>query len=395
MRNFNIKRQINKLYTLTTVSYFRIAGASWVALLALRGFSLLQIGILESIFHIASSCFEIPSGVVADVFGRKRTLALSKLVSVLSCLAMILSDNFGTVAFAIAFSALSYNLESGTIEALAYDSLKSVRQEKKYNRYASTEMMLYRITSSTATLCAGVALWLGYKKAYAIDIFFGMIALGIVCSLREISGFTGADGEPTNPQTDDHKQKQMSEEKQERMNEEETDQKNIQNIRISERFQNVVTESWHFMKNNRKARSVMIVNALIGAVSTLVLFFLQAKLAGLNEALLGPALFVMGLGAALGAKVVGYFPNWKYKKYVILSGIGVLCAFGMTFSGNPYLMILGGFVGSFADDFLEVRTDILLNDMIPSEQRATLISVNSFTFSLVMIVMSTLMGSIM
>ena len=64
MRNFNIKRQINKLYTLTTVSYFRIAGASWVALLALRGFSLLQIGILESIFHIASSCFEIPSGVV-------------------------------------------------------------------------------------------------------------------------------------------------------------------------------------------------------------------------------------------------------------------------------------------------------------------------------------------
>ena len=391
MRNFNIKRQINKLYTLTTVSYFRIAGASWVALLALRGFSLLQIGILESIFHIASSCFEIPSGVVADVFGRKRTLALSKLVSVLSCLAMILSDNFGTVAFAIAFSALSYNLESGTIEALAYDSLKSVRQEKKYNRYASTEMMLYRITSSTATLCAGVALWLGYKKAYAIDIFFGMIALGIVCSLREISGFTGADGEPTNPQTDDHKQKQ------ERMNEEETDQKNIQNIRISERFQNVVTESWHFMKNNRKARSVMIVNALIGAVSTLVLFFLQAKLplAGLNEALLGPALFVMGLGAALGAKVVGYFPNWKYKKYVILSGFGVLSAFGMTFSGNPYLMILGGFVGSFADDFLEVRTDILLNDMIPSEQRATLISVNSFTFSLVMIVMSTLMGSIM
>lgn len=243
-----------------------------MALLALRGFSLLQIGILESIFHIASSCFEIPSGVVADVFGRKRTLALSKLVSVLSCLAMILSDNFGTVAFAIAFSALSYNLESGTIEALAYDSLKSVKQEEKYNQYASTEMMLYRITSSTATLCAGFALWLGYKKAYAIDIFFGMIALGIVCSLREISGFTGADDKLINSQTDEHNKEQMSEEKQERMNEEETDQKNIQNIRISERLQNVLTESWHFMKNNRKARSIMIVNALIGSVSTLVLF---------------------------------------------------------------------------------------------------------------------------
>ena len=46
---------------------------------------------------------------------------------------------------------------------------------------------------------------------------------------------------------------------------------------------------------NKKARSIMVINALIGAVSTLVLFFLQAKLplAGLNDALLGPALFLM------------------------------------------------------------------------------------------------------
>ena len=58
MRNFNIKRQINKLYTLTTVSYFRIAGASWVALLALRGFSLCEIGNVAVLLHIAGGCFE-------------------------------------------------------------------------------------------------------------------------------------------------------------------------------------------------------------------------------------------------------------------------------------------------------------------------------------------------
>ena len=72
MRKFNIKTQIRKLYMMTSVGYFQIAGASWVALLALRGFSMIEIGILESIFHMVSCCFEIPSGVVADVFGRKR-----------------------------------------------------------------------------------------------------------------------------------------------------------------------------------------------------------------------------------------------------------------------------------------------------------------------------------
>lgn len=52
------KKQIHKLYLLTAVGYFLPAGSSWVALLALRGFSVLEIGLLESIFHIVSFCFE-------------------------------------------------------------------------------------------------------------------------------------------------------------------------------------------------------------------------------------------------------------------------------------------------------------------------------------------------
>lgn len=360
-----IKEQIHKLYALTTVGYFQIAGASWVALLALRGFSLLEIGILESIFHAVSCIFEIPSGAVADVFGRKRTLTLSKLVSVFSSVLMILSTNFWTVAIAIGFNAISYNLESGTREALAYDSLKSVKCENDYNKFASTDMMLYRITSSLATLGAGFSLWLGYKRAYAMDIFFGLIAIGFALSLKEIS-VNAADTETSY-------------------------------CGIGNRFKCVISESIHFLASNQKARVIMLLNAFIGAVSTLVRFFLQAKLPleGLNEALLGPALFVMGLGAALGSKIVGYLPRLRYRKFIILSSIGVAFAFGMTFTGNPYVMILGGFVGAFADDFLEVRTDVILNEMIPSEQRATLISINSFIFSVVMIVMSTLMGSIM
>ena len=300
---------------------------------------------------------------------------LASLVSFVSGLFMILSNNFWSVAFAIGFSALSYNLESGTREALAYDSLKFAGQEEKYNKFASTEMMLYRITSSTATLCAGFALWLGYRKAYAFDIVFSLIAIGIACSLNEVS--------VSNDENTDNK--------------ENNNPNANKNAKIVYRLKNVITESWRFMIINKKARSIMVINAIIGAVSTLVLFFLQAKLplAGLNDALLGPALFVMGLGAAFGAKAAGFFPKWKYKKYIIISSIGVIFAFAMVFTELPYVMVLGGFAGSFFDDFIEVRTDIILNEMIPSEQRATLISVNSFMFSLVMIVMSTLMGSIM
>lgn len=366
MNKFNIDKQIRKLYGISGIGFFRIAGASWVVLLSQRGFSLLEIGILESIFHIVSMCFEIPSGVVADVFGRRKTMILSQVAALVSCVLMIMSKGFWTTALAIGFCALSFNLSSGTREALAYDSLKYAGREEVYNRFASTEMMIYRISNSTATLCAGLAIFLGYKLAYSIDIVFLIGALIVSVGLREVH--INNDGE-----------------------------ENKEELKVMLRLKNVITESWSFLVNNRKARTIMIVNSFIGSVSTLVLFFLQAKLpmAGLNSALLGPALFVMGLGAAFGAKMVSYFPNSRYKHLLIVSAVGVGCAFGFTFTGNAWIMILGGFAGAFADDFLEVRTDVILNEMIPSEQRATLVSVCSFMFSIIMIVMSTLMGWVM
>lgn len=362
MRKFLIKQQISKLYLVTSVGYFQIAGASWVALLAMRGFSLLEIGMLESIFHIVSCLFEIPSGVAADVFGRKKTMVMSQLASLLSGVMMILSEGFWTTAFAIGFSALSYNLASGTREALAYDSLKMAGKENEYNTFAATDMMLYRITNSTSTLCAGLALFLGFRKAYAVDILFTLIALLIACSLKEVTI-----GEKTDKE------------------------------KVSCRLVNTVRESWHFLLLNKKMRRIMVINAIIGAVSTLVLFFLQAKLplAGLNQGMLGPVLFVMGMGAALGSRTTSLFPSVSYKKVVLISSLIVAVSFLMAFTKSPALMICGGFVGAFADDFLEVRTDVLINEMISSEQRATLISVNSFIFSIVMIVLSTWMGWIM
>ena len=103
----------------------------------------------------------------------------------------------------------------------------------------------------------------------------------------------------------------------------------------------------------------------------------------------------MGLGAALGSRMTAYFHKYRYRAILLFSAIGVLFAFLMSFTGLPALMVFGGFIGSFSDDFLEVRTDILLNDMIPSKQRATLMSVNSFVFSMIMIVLSTVFGWIM
>ncbi len=69
----NIKKQVSRLYLSSVLGNLFVAGA-WVAILSARGYSLVEIGIAETVFHITSLIFEIPSGVLADVFGRKKSL---------------------------------------------------------------------------------------------------------------------------------------------------------------------------------------------------------------------------------------------------------------------------------------------------------------------------------
>lgn len=360
MERKRVKEQINKLLLLDGMGNLMLASASWVALLSARGFSTVEIGAAESVFHTASMIFEIPSGAMADVFGRRKILIASRAAALLAAVLMIYSNSLLSVMAVMILSALSYNLASGTREALAYDSLKEVGSEDEYDKFASDDMVIYQLTSSLAVLMAGVVLRLGYKKAYMIDVIAGMITLIMAFTLREAFVNTK------------------------------------RNVNISKCFSDVFSESAAFICKNRKVQIIIFFNAVIGAISVLILFFLQAKLPeiGLSKLLLGPALFFMGLGAVLGAKIVVRFKNSRYKSICLISVVGIAAAMLSLISQNCLIVIAGGFAGAFADNFLEVRTDILLNSMIPSEQRATLISVNSFVFSMIMIVLSPIFGII-
>lgn len=378
-----VKQQIRRIYGISALEALHIAGASWVALLAARGFSVFEIGILESIFHVVSMCFEIPSGAVADAFGRKRTMAASEVLMILSILGMLCSGTFWSVAAAIGISALSYNMASGTREALAYDTLKENGQEQEYDRFASMEMVIYRLGSATAVLCAGLALILGYRWAYLLDLGMRSICLLLALGLRE-------------PKLKEKEERNGNAKKDKAREGEDSKKDSKSSESVSEKLKNCVVESLGFLRSHPETIGIIALNSLIGAVATLLLFFLQARLPvyGLKTGLLGPALFFMSVGAACGAKAITFFRKKGYKSIAVISICGVLAAFGILYTKQPYLICLGGFLAAFSDDFLEVRTDVLLNEKIPSAQRATLISVCSFAFSVVMIFLSPLISRV-
>ena len=132
----NLKNQMLRLLSVSALGSFSLGGALWVVLLSARGFTMLEIGIAEGVFHIASLLLEVPSGALADVYGRKRALMLSYCMSIVSSLLMIASRGLPGVCMALVFAAASYNFASGAREALAYDSLRSAGQEAYYLRYS-------------------------------------------------------------------------------------------------------------------------------------------------------------------------------------------------------------------------------------------------------------------
>ncbi len=378
-----IRKQINLLYVTSILGNLSITGA-WVAILAARGFSLVEIGLAETVFHITSLIFEIPSGILADIYGRKKMLLVSHIMAMIGNMIMVFSDGLGLVCLSFVFHALTYNFASGSGDALAYDSLKSVNQEERYEKYFSNQTIIYRIGTAVSTLCAGAALFMGYQLAYFISALTHVVTFWFTCGLVEVK-------------TEEARQFKNGKEKEKTLlqdtNREYKKDKNIFFCILKELVQYFI-DSLLFLKNNIQATKLMFANSCVGAVDILLLFFLQAKLslAGLPDWGLGIALFLMEMGGIAGAKLILKAKRVQYKVIFVFCTVIVVLGVCLEHSGMIPVMVLGGFLSAMADDALQIRTDARLQDMFPSKQRATLLSISSFTFSVIMIVLSPLAG---
>lgn len=357
---FQIKTQLSKLYTSSILGNLSLTGA-WVAILASRGYSLVEIGIAETVFHITSLIFEIPSGVFADVFGRKKMLIVSTIMGIIADVIMILSHNLFMVCMSIAFRALSDNFSSGSGDALAYDSLKLAQMEHRFEQYESNQLIIYRLCSGISTLCAGFALMIGHRIAYGTGLVTGGIQMLILFSLHEVEI-------ETHPQNREH--------------------------RIGRKLIECFQESFVFLKEVYPAIKFILCNSFVGAMDILLLFFLQAKLPekGVSEWWLGVALLLMEVGGIVGARLVLKMPNMRYKWLFLLATMLVGTGLLAEHASLCWVMTLGGFIAAMSDDALQVRTNAILQDMFPSKQRATLTSIESFSFSVIMLVLSPLAG---
>ena len=214
-------------------------------------------------------------------------------------------------------------------------------------------------------MCAGFALFIGHRAAYGTDIIMGIVQIWILTPLYEVHEC----------HYNENNAKTMI-------------------SSVKKELATCFIKSFSFLKMQRKAMFLMFCNSLVGAIDILLLFFLQAKLpeAGMPGWTLGFALFFMEMGGILGAKIILRCTKMRYRNVFAITSFFVLCGVFAEHSRLYIVMMFGGFAAALSDDALQVRTNKILQNMFPSEQRATLISIESFTFSMIMILLSPLAG---
>ncbi len=139
----------------------RFFDAFFILFLVEKGISFTQIGILYAAREIASNMLEIPSGILADSFGRKTTLAGSFLVYICSFSLFYFFSHFWIYLAAFILFGIGEAFRSGTHKGMIMDYLKIRGFEKQFANYYGHTRSWSQKGSALSALLAGVIVFSG------------------------------------------------------------------------------------------------------------------------------------------------------------------------------------------------------------------------------------------
>lgn len=366
-RKLNLKKQLACIYTADFFSGLRITDAVWVALLAARGFSLWEIGLAESVFHIVSLLCEVPSGMAADLLGRKKTLVSGGVCMVLQSLLMAFASDLFTICFAMGLNALAMTMFSGTTTALLYDSLKQEGCEEKYIQVSANSSQISMLANAIGSLASLLKRFLGFAGFYLLSAAFEGVSTAALALMEEPI--------VTKAQASRGKQTLRA---------------------LPGQFTKLARNSLSILRTTPLAAKLIVSSAVVSVPSYLTKMFLQQRLVELGwpTELLFLPLLLGGLACVAGTEVGRRMRCRSMRR--LYSACALLCGVGTLLVGAAPAW--GGILGMMlVQGVLEVyllHESQKLNDAIPSDQRATLISVDGMAYSLLMIPASPLVGAV-
>jgi len=129
------RRNVALYFAFRFVANFLLWGAIWIKyLLDIRELELKWILAMDLPFWLLVTLLQAPTGALADHIGRKRILALSQLLYAITILGFGLTTNYWMLFADYVLWAFAMATQSGPDQALLYDSLKQAGQESRFQK---------------------------------------------------------------------------------------------------------------------------------------------------------------------------------------------------------------------------------------------------------------------
>ena len=152
---------------------FRLFDSFFILFLRSRGVSFLEIGTLYAVRETAINLIEIPTGLFADGWGRKKTMLTSFLSYISAFLLLYFSKSYAMLLTAMIFYAFGDACRTGTHKAMIFDYLKVKGWEDyKSDYYGNTRSWSQR-GSALSALSAGLIVFI--TKNYSLIFLFSII----------------------------------------------------------------------------------------------------------------------------------------------------------------------------------------------------------------------------
>jgi len=123
------------VYTALKGFSFGLIGAMWVIFLTQhRGLSLAQASLVDVMFFVAAAFGEVPTGVVADRFGRKTSLIIGAALLSVGILGWTFSPTLPLIMLSYFGMGFGFTFLSGAEDALFYESVQGAGRANDYTR---------------------------------------------------------------------------------------------------------------------------------------------------------------------------------------------------------------------------------------------------------------------
>lgn len=339
-----------KSYLYRFLMNFQLWWPIWVIYLQEdRGLSLTQITLLDAPFFLLIVLAEIPTGAIADRFGRRTSLMLGSGMFALAVAIFGVAENYGVILLAYTAWGLGLTFQSGADSAILYDSMKRAGREDEFQKVNSR---LWALTSLAVLLAILIGAPIAAATSYSVPILMSaviaMCAIPVAFLMHEPREFREEENEP-----------------------------------YLSTVTNGIKDAWA----QPPLRYIILFSAIIGAAVFTPLIFVQPFL---NEHGVDTGNLGVWQAPVRAAGIVAALLTFR-----VVSRIGQRASFfALPLSLSLGLFVLGGFDARWAYlGFLPLgmvagsQNPVLasyVNQRIPSARRATMLSVQSVIASMML-----------